>query len=106
MGSVAIFCAYIPNDVQIGNKIGVKIIVAGILSINIPITSKSRLIINRIRNLLLVSPVIPSAIIFGICAIVRNAANTVEKPTINVVEPFTTTASLKALYAPLKLSSL
>ena len=64
------------------------------------------MIIKRIRIALSVSPRIACAIIFGICAIVRNAANTVEKPTINVVAPLTTMASLNDLYAPLTSSSL
>ena len=85
----------IPMPVQIGSRIGVRIIVAGMLSTNMPTISRKMLIIKRISIAFPVSPSIPCAIIFGICAIVRNAANTVEKPTIKVVAPFTTIASLK-----------
>ena len=80
--------------------------VAGILSINIPTSNKKILINRRTIKLLLLIDNINEAIFAGICSIVKSAAKAVDRPTINVVAPFTTIASLKAIYAPLKFNSL
>ena len=57
-------------------------------------------------NPLLLIDNINEAILAGICSIVKSAAKAVDRPTINVVAPLTTIASLKATYAPLKVNSL
>ena len=58
--------ALMPNVLQIGNRIGVKIRIAGVTSMNVPTTSRSTFIRRRIRYLLVVSPSIAAAIISGI----------------------------------------
>ena len=55
-----------PNAVHIGSKIGVKIRIAGVTSINVPTTSNSTFIKRRISILLSVRPRIAVAIISGI----------------------------------------
>ena len=93
----------IPKETAIGSKIGVSIIVAGILSINIPTSNKKILINRRTMKPLLLTDSINEAILAGICSIVKSAAKAVDKPTIKVVAPFTTIASLKAMYATFKV---
>ena len=96
----------IPKFKTIGNKIGVNIIVPGILSINIPTIIKKIFIKIKITIPLSLSDVINVAIFRGICSIVNNAAKAVDSPTMNVVAPLTTIASLNDLYASLRFSSL
>ena len=55
-----------PNAVHIGSKIGVKIRIAGVTSINVPTTSNSTFIKRRISILLSVRPRIAVASISGI----------------------------------------
>lgn len=76
-----------PNVLQIGNRIGVKIRIAGVTSMNVPTTSRSTFIRRRIRYLLVVSPSIAAAIISGIPvnAIAHDMID--ERPIMNVMIP-------------------
>lgn len=76
-----------PNAVHIGSKIGVKIRIAGVTSINVPTTSNSTFIKRRISILLSVRPRIAVAIISGIYvkAIAHDMID--ERPIINVIIP-------------------
>lgn len=79
--------ALMPNVLQIGNRIGVKIRIAGVTSMNVPTTSRSTFIRRRIRYLLVVSPSIAAAIISGIPvnAIAHDMID--ERPIMNVMIP-------------------
>lgn len=86
-----------PNFLQIGNRIGVKMMVAGMLSMNIPTRSRSRLMRRRMTNPFWLILVMNPAIFIGICSMVKRAAKAVDRPTMNVVAPLITMASLSAL---------
>ena len=58
----------IPSLVAIGRKIGVKIRMAGVISINIPTTRRMIFMSKKITYLLEVSPMSPEEIAWGIPA--------------------------------------
>ena len=64
-------------DVATGHKIGARSIMAGPLSMNIPVIRSSILISRRSKNLLSVSPIIQLVILAGICSLVRSQLNRV-----------------------------
>src|SRR5699024_8398255 len=96
----------IPIFVTTGKRIGVKITIAEIVSINIPTINKNILIINIIIIGLSDTPTIRSAIIDGIRSLVIKYAKEIEKPIIITVVALVNAASENALYNCFKFISL
>ena len=76
---------FMPTAVTIGRRIGVRIRIAGVVSMTIP-TIRRNTLITRIRTILLVKCVrIQVLTICGICIRVRTLENAIDAARINMI---------------------
>src|SRR5699024_12124862 len=95
-----------PTEVTTGSRIGVKMINAEIVSMNMPTIKSRMMMMTSMKIGFEVRFINPSAIVFGICSSVMKNANDTEKLMMIIVVALMSMVSMKESYMPFQSSSL